>query len=63
MGCIVNEPGKIQMPTLDKCRRRVWQSKSLSLSVPQPAEWQHIGNQINAAFVFARSDFVKVHFS
>ena len=27
----------------------------------QPTEWQNVGNQINAAFIFARSDFVKVH--
>ncbi len=26
--------------------------------VPQPTEWQHIGNQIDAAMIFARSDFV-----
>ena len=25
-----------------------------------PTEWQHIGNQIEAAFIFARADFVKV---
>jgi hypothetical protein len=25
--------------------------------VPQPTEWQHIGNQIDAAFVVARADF------
>jgi hypothetical protein len=35
---------------------RVW------LAVPQASEWQHIGNQIDAASVFAWSDFVKVHF-
>ena len=28
---------------------------------PEPTEWQHIGNQIDAAFVFAGSDFVDVH--
>jgi len=26
----------------------------------QATEWQRIGNQINAAMIFARSDFVKV---
>jgi len=25
--------------------------------VPQPTEWQRIGNQIDAAMVFARADF------
>jgi hypothetical protein len=25
-------------------------------------EWQRIGDQIDAAFVFARADFVNVHF-
>jgi hypothetical protein len=28
--------------------------------VTEPTEWQHIGNQIDAAFIFARADFVKV---
>ena len=28
------------------------------LAVPQPTEWQRIGNQIDAAMIFARSDFV-----
>jgi hypothetical protein len=27
---------------------------------PQPPEWQHIGNQIEAAFILARADFVNV---
>src|SRR5262249_49499775 len=26
----------------------------------QPTEWQRIGNQINAAMIFARADFVNV---
>ena len=29
--------------------------------IPQATEWQHIGNQIDAAFIFARADFVNVH--
>jgi hypothetical protein len=32
---------------------------SVRLTVPQPTEWQRIGNQIDAAFIFARADFVK----
>jgi hypothetical protein len=28
--------------------------------IPQPTEWQRIGNQINAAMIFARADFVNV---
>jgi hypothetical protein len=32
---------------------RVW------FAVPQPTEWQRIGNQIDAAMIFARSHFVK----
>jgi hypothetical protein len=27
---------------------------------PTATEWQHIGNQIDAAFIFARADFAKV---
>jgi len=29
-------------------------------AVPQPAEWENIGNEINAAMILARSDFVNV---
>ena len=31
------------------------------LAVPQATEWQHIGDQIDAAMIFARMDFVSVH--
>src|SRR5438128_7764402 len=34
---------------------------SVSIAIPQPTEWQRIGNQIEAAFIFARADFVSVH--
>jgi len=30
-------------------------------AVPQRTEWQRIGNQIDAAMIFARADFVGVH--
>jgi hypothetical protein len=33
---------------------RVW------LTVPQRTEWQRIGDQINAASIFARANFVNV---
>jgi hypothetical protein len=29
--------------------------------IPQLTKWQRIGNEIDAAMIFARSDFVKVH--
>jgi len=29
-------------------------------AIPQPTKWQRIGNQIDAAIIFARTDFVKV---
>ena len=29
-------------------------------AVPQPTEWQRIGNQIDAAMIFGLSDFVSV---
>ena len=32
----------------------------IRLAVPQPTKWQGIGNQIDAAPVFARSHFVNV---
>jgi hypothetical protein len=31
------------------------------LAVPQPTEWQHIGNQINTKMILVRSDFVFMH--
>ena len=31
------------------------------LAIPQATEWQRIGNQIDAAMIFARADFVGVH--
>jgi hypothetical protein len=27
----------------------------------EPTEWQRIGNQIDAAFIFSLADFVNVH--
>jgi hypothetical protein len=30
------------------------------LAIPQPTEWQRIGNQIYAAMIFAGTDFVNV---
>jgi hypothetical protein len=33
---------------------------TVRVCVPQPTEWQRIGNQIDAAMIFARSDFVSV---
>ena len=29
---------------------------SIRLGIPQPTEWQHIGNQIDAAIIFTGSD-------
>jgi hypothetical protein len=34
------------------------QSKTILAHNPQPTEWQRIGDQIDAAMIFARSDFV-----
>ena len=31
------------------------------LAVPQPTKWQRVGNQIAAAMISARPDFVNVH--
>jgi hypothetical protein len=39
----------------DSVRDGVWPG------VPQPTERQRIGDEINAALVFARADFVNVH--
>jgi len=30
------------------------------LAVPQPTEWQHLRNQIDAAMIFAEADFINV---
>jgi hypothetical protein len=32
----------------------------VTLTIPQSTEWQRVGDQIDAAFIFARSDFVIV---
>jgi hypothetical protein len=32
----------------------------IGFGVPQPTEWQHIGDQIKAASIFARANFVNV---
>ena len=32
------------------------------LALPQATKWQRIGNQIDAAMILARADFVKVHY-
>ena len=34
-------------------------SNRVLLAIPQPTEWQHIGNQIDATVIFALADFVK----
>jgi hypothetical protein len=31
--------------------------------VPQPAEWQGVTDEIDAAMIFAGADFVNVHFA
>ena len=36
-------------------------NRVIRLGVPQPTEWQGFGNQIDAAFVFARAYLVNVH--
>src|SRR5262245_43155750 len=33
----------------------------IRLAVPQPTEWQGIADQIDAAMIFARVDFIFVH--
>src|SRR6516164_4100992 len=32
----------------------------IRFAIPQPTEWQRVGNQIDAAMILARSDFVNV---
>jgi hypothetical protein len=45
-------PSAAVHPSLSFC---VW------LAISKATEWQRIGNQIDAAFIFARADFVNVH--
>ena len=35
--------------------------EGVRFAMPQPTEWQRIGDEIKAAFVFARADLVFVH--
>jgi len=48
----VDPPGRIHCAHLAR--------KNDSSAIPQPTEWQHIGNEINTAMIFAWSDFVNV---
>ena len=32
----------------------------LSTAIPQPTEWQHVADQIDAAMIFTRVDFVNI---
>jgi hypothetical protein len=34
----------------------------IRFAIPQSNEWENIGNEINAAMVIARADFVNVHY-
>ena len=34
--------------------------KAIAFAAPQPTEWQRIGDEINAAMIFARANFVNV---
>jgi hypothetical protein len=43
-----------QVPLKEVAAGCVW------LGIPKMAEWQHVGNQIDAALILARSDFVNV---
>jgi hypothetical protein len=47
-----SSPSAAAHPSLSFC---VW------LAISKATEWQRIGNQIDAAFIFARADFVNVH--
>jgi hypothetical protein len=40
------------------CHRAI---KNDSGAILDPTEWQHIIDQIDAAFIFARADFISVH--
>jgi hypothetical protein len=35
-------------------------SKTILASIPETSEWEHIGNQFDAAMILARADFVNV---
>ena len=32
----------------------------IRFAIPQPTEWESVGNEVNAAMIFARADFVNV---
>jgi hypothetical protein len=44
----------VELGVPDCVRHGVW------VTVPQATKWQRIGNQMDAAFIFARADFVTV---
>jgi hypothetical protein len=39
----------------------ITKSDAFGSSLRRATKWQRIGNQIDAAFIFARPDFVNVH--
>jgi hypothetical protein len=57
----------MKIPFSGRCDAMRGQNSPLSLNFPAYScvsiEWQRIGNQIDAAFIFARVDFVNMHFS
>ena len=58
-GCTCDRWGH---PSPDCVEHNVQVQLKLSFGlIPQPTEGQRIGNQIDAAMIFARADFVGVH--
>ena len=49
----------IRLTNMGEMDRRLY-VRSIWLAVPRPTEWQHIGNQIGAAFIAAQAHFVSL---
>src|SRR3954463_8649274 len=61
-GCVVDANDSV-MRAAEKLRITYRVAGPVRLAIPESTEGQHIGNEIGAAFIFAWSDFVKVHVS
>jgi hypothetical protein len=57
-GFIVNANHGIMLPAVELCISECI-GDSISIAIPQPTERENIGNQIKAAMIFSRSDFVR----
>jgi hypothetical protein len=60
VACLIVNSNHRKMRAAEKLRVADCVRHRVRFAVPQTTEWQRIGNQIDAAFIVARADFVSV---